>query len=534
MNEPIRLESEEEQCPEGDMSLTVRNTRTRTIITNNGYQKVTEVTKSCREHPEKVFRPQTKLTPTKSKYGFDVLADIGMQRCWEHRQIVEIHCKYKKRGIIIPEKTIETLCQRFLLYLVAVHIENLPKLAMLIDRQGGYVAHVDVTTTKGTPGILLIKDSWSGIRLLAASIPTESSEHMEPYLKEVLHHFGMPIAAIRDMGSGVEAAIAEVFPGIYVISCHYHFLRAIGHRLFDKIYPCFKGRVNRTGVKKKLRTLQKQFKKRKITNDSEKALELLDYLLEYTKDGNGISYPFSLSVVDLYRRCENIRHMVRTAILYNAKNNANSPCLSRLENALNLLKPPPAVRGRIHTEYLKLEERWKWFKSISKALRYRNGHVPLNNDGFLSDKELEKGRKMIDKLLARIDRFIIKSRFEKDRGFKKVLRGISELIKERREELFVPNITVNVNGKQKIRKLPRTNNSAEQDFRSFRRHGRRIRGDSDVERSIQRDGVGLAIMKNFEIRSYVQTVYGSMENMVSRFAEVTPESLEKAKRLFKQ
>ncbi len=504
------------------------------IVTKKGYQEVTEVTKKCIKHPEEVVRPLTKLTPTKSKYGFDVLADIGILRYREHRQVSEIHYKYKKMGIKIPEKSIETLCQRFLLYVVAVHVESFPEFAILIEKQGGCVIHVDVTTTKGNPGILLVKDNWSGIRLLAASIPSESSEHMKPYLKEILHHIGMPIAAIRDMGSGVEAAIAEVFPGIYVISCYYHFLRAIGHRLFDKIYPGFKGRMNRTGVKKKLRTLRKQIKTRKMTNDREKTLELLDYLLKYTKDGNGISYPFSLSTVDLYRRYENIRPSVRTAILDNVKNNVSSPCLSRLENALNLLKPPPAVQGRIHTEYLKLEKRWKWFKRIRKALRYRNGPVPLNTEGFLSDKKLEKGRKMIDKLLAKIDRFIKKGGFEKDRLFKKALRGISELIKKRREELFVPTVTVNVNGKQKVRKLPRTNNSAEQDFRSYRRHGRRIRGDSDVERSIQRDGVGLAIMKNFEIKSYVQTVYESMENMVTRFAEVTPENLEKAKILFKQ
>ena len=530
----VRLEPKESNCKLCNAQLNIRNTRTRKIVTKIGYQEVTEVTRKCTKHPDEVVRPLTKLTPTKSKYGFDILVDIGMQRYWKHRQIVEIHCKYKKMGIKIPEKSIETLCQRFLLYVVAVHIESFPELAILIEKQGGCVIHIDVTTTTGNPGILLVKDSWSGIRLLSASIPTESSEHMKPYLKDILHHIGMPIAAIRDMGSGVEAAIAEVFPGTYIISCHYHFLRAIGCRLFDKIYPGFKNRVNKTGVKKKLRTLRKQIKKRKMTNDIEKALELLDYLLEYTKDGNGISYPFSLSAVDLYRRCENIRPTVRTEILYNATNNVSSPCLSKLENALNLLKPPPAVRGRIHTEYLKLEERWKWFERIRKVLRYRNGPVPLNTEGFLSDKELEKGRKMIDKLLARIDRFIIKDRFKKDRYFKKVLRGISELIKERREELFVPNITVSVNGKQKIRKLPRTNNSAERDFRSYRRHGRRIRGDSDVERSIQRDGVGLAIMKNFEIKSYVQTVYGCMENMVSRFAEVTPESLEKAKRLFKR
>jgi hypothetical protein len=227
-----------------------------------------------------------------------------------------------------------------------------------------------------------------------------------------------------------------------------------------------------------------------------------------------------------------MRPAVHKAILARAKLNKNSPCLSQLENALNLLQPPPAVRGRIHSEYLKLKTRWKWFNRIRKTLRYRNGPVPLNTKGFLSNTELEKGRDTMDELQTNITNFIKTGNSGGDRTLKRVLHGISEMLTKRRDELLAPNITIEINGTRKIKQLPRTNNTTEQDFRSLRRHSRRIRGDSDVERSVQRDGPGLAIVKNIENKNYLQCVYGQLNNMPSRFAKVSRNNLEEANGLF--
>lgn len=261
-------------------------------------------------------------------------------------------------------------------------------------------------------------------------------------------------------------------------------------------------------------------------------MSFLKYVFAYKKDGNGLGYPFSLPATDFYRRCEEVRPKVHKMILVRAKDNVSSPCLSQLENTLNLLNPPPAIRGRIHSEFIKLDRRWNWFETIRKALRYRNGLIPLNTKGFLSNKELESGRKMVDKLQKDIDEFVKQGDCGKDRYLKRTLRGISELIAERKDELFVPNVVVNINGNKRVKKLPRTNNPIEQDFRSLRRHGRRIRGDGDVERIVQRDGPGLAIVKNLELRDYVRSVYGRPDRMALRFANVSSESLEMARALF--
>lgn len=479
-----------------------------------------------------MFQPNVKLTPPKSKYGFDIIADIGKLRFLRHNQIDEIFDSFKNRNVHIPKRSIENLCHTFLLYLVAVHLESLPKLTMLIENQGGYVIHIDTTNTKGNPQLLMIKDNWSGIRLIAASIPTEAADYVKPHLEMLQKQLRNPVAAIRDMGEGIENALNEVFSGVFIITCHYHFLRAVGQRLFNSMYFKFQRRVDRTGIKKNLRKLQKQFKKRKVTEERDDALSFLKYVFAYKKDGNGLGYPFSLPATDFYRRCEEVRPKVHKMILVRAKDNVSSPCLSQLENTLNLLNPPPAIRGRIHSEFIKLDRRWNWFETIRKALRYRNGLIPLNTKGFLSNKELESGRKMVDKLQKDIDEFVKQGDCGKDRYLKRTLRGISELIAERKDELFVPNVVVNINGNKRVKKLPRTNNPIEQDFRSLRRHGRRIRGDGDVERIVQRDGPGLAIVKNLELRDYVRSVYGRPDRMALRFANVSSESLEMARALF--
>jgi hypothetical protein len=528
----IRQEPEEEQCEKCQSKLNVRNTRSRTITGCHGKQRVTEVTKHCSQHPEKTFRPSKKLTPPKSKYGFDLLAEIGQHRFMEHRQITEISTILDKRNIHVPERSNENLTHRFLRYVVAVHIESLPLLATFVKQNGGYVVQVDGSTTCGSPLLLLIKDGFSGIRLLAASIPTESCECVQPYLETILEDFGEPVCAIRDRGGGIESALLNTFPEIYIITCHFHFLGNVGERLLTTKYYRFQRRVYRTGIMKKLRTLKKRLSHRKISDERDEALKMVEYVLAFKEDGKGLAFPFSVETMDFYRRCEEIRPKMQEAILARATTLKSSPCLIRLKNALDLIQPPPAVRGRIHAEYLQLIARWNWFERIRKTLRYRNGPVPLNNRGYLSDKELEDGKKELDNLQKEIEDFVNLRTNSTDRTLKQILRGILELLTERRDELFTPNVELIVNGKKNVRQLPRTNNAVEQDFRKIRRYWRRIMGNSDVEKNVQKQGVGQAIVANLEIKDYVNLVYGSLENMASRFASVTPDALERASDLF--
>lgn len=500
------------------------------IVTTSGETLLTVVTRHCPKHKGEVYPPEQELVPPKSRYGYDLIAEAGRLRFLENKQVQEINDVFSHRGISVPKRTVQWLCDRFLLFIMAVHLESLPRLSRLFAAQGGYVLHIDGSGRSG-PMVLLLREGWSGIRLLTAPIRSEAAEFIVPHLKLLKGFLGNPVAAVSDMSEGILAAIRDVFPVTYIIICHYHFLKGVGLKLFEPSYPRFRNRVDRRGVKKRLRVLRRILRRRKdLDEDEALALAIAEHVLAYEKDGKGLAYPFSLPMVDFYQRCMEAGVKVRKAILTRARRNVSSPFLSRLEDILRLLKPPPIVLGRLQTEYESLCARWTWFQRIRTALRYRNGPIPLSTKISLSDKDLEKGRKKLDRILAKIEAFEVKGGLDRHgRELRKALRKVAKTIMERRENLFAPNVMVNTNGKMMVKKLPRTNAPEEGEFRKARRHSRRIRGNSDVERQFQRDGPGMLMVQNLTDREYVRLVYGSLGQMAARFAKVSQESLEVAK-----
>jgi len=523
---------ERKRCGKCRKALQVQKTRSRCIATSNGKVNVTDVSLQCAEHKEEVFTPVNTLTPLGSEYGFDLITEIGQLRTLEHKQIAEIRDLLRIRGIPIPPRTIFSLSDKFLLYTVATHLESLPLLAQYINQQGGYVLHVDGSGRHG-PMVMLFKDSWSNIRLLASRVPSEGSEHISPYLRMLKHNFGLPVAVIRDMSDGIRYAVSRTFPDTYVIVCHYHFLRNVGLMLFDKIYPTFRNKVDRRGVKGQLKKIRRFLKRRKKSTDEDTIVSrIIDEILDYEKDAKGLAYPFSLPNVDFYRRCDTAIEKIKSEIHAYSRRNEPAPLLCEVRDILCLLKPPPIVIGKLQTEYDALNVRWQWFQRVRRALRYRNGPIPLSTQITQSEADLEKGRKKLDWIIEKIREFDECGGLSyHDRKLRKALCRLRKSIDEHRNELFAPNVMVNVNGKSVIKRLPRTNSPEETDFRLIRRHGCRIRGTGDVESQVQRNGVGLLISLNLANQRYVRLVYGGLNRMAERFSKVKPESLIRAKSL---
>jgi hypothetical protein len=473
------------------------------------------------------------ITPPKSPYGYDIIAEAGRLRYLEHKQIDEIRQILESRGVRIPGRTVAKKCNDFLSYVLAVHMEHLPEIGDLLKEKGGYVLNVDGTGTKGSPMLLLMKDGWSGIRLLAASVLSEGAQYVGPYLRLLDEKISKPVAAVRDMGKGIEAALKTSFPETYVITCHFHFLKAVAQSLFNSIYPTFRNRVDRRGVKKRVRTLRKKLKRKHNRNREEVlTIELIDHIMEFRKDGNGLAYPFSLPNVDFIRRCDEVGKQVRKAILANAERNVSSPILSRLENILRRLKPPPIVVGRIRSEYKELKERYKWFDRVRRALRYRNGPIPLSTDARLSNSMLERGRMMILNVREKMRAFEEANRSDgRTVKLRLALKKVGQQIDVRMDELFAPNVLVPSGSEMVEKALPRTSATVETDFRILRRHGRRITGNSDVENMVQRDGAGMLITLNLRDSGYVRELYGGLGRMAERFALVTDAALQTAKSL---
>jgi len=129
-------------------------------------------------------------------------------------------------------------------------------------------------------------------------------------------------------------------------------------------------------------------------------------------------------------------------------------------------------------------------------LRWKNGPIPLSTKVRWDDKQLKAARKGIDTFLEEIS---LNQREElscKGKGthLLRAFGTIEQIFTENLERLLAPSVEVQTPKGKRVIKLERTNNGVEQDFRSIRRHGRRLKGNKDVEELIQKEGVGLLLL----------------------------------------
>ena len=519
------------------MPLRVKKTQKRRLVTPTKDTKVVEVIKRCNCSNETfVSKKLRKLTPQKSPYSFDLLAQIGRLRFDEHRQVSDIRRHFSKSGISIPDTTAQRLCKRFLKYFTVVHLESTPQIKEKIEQNGGYVLQIDGTQNHGRGTIMLLKDSISGIRLFSERVVSEKADYIKPILEDIRDLYGQPLAVIRDMGKGIAKAVDNVFEGTVVIICHFHFLRALGNRLFKYYHDKFRKNVDKTGVKGKLKELRRNAKTRLKTVRDHFAAEILNELVgilddALTSSGEGLGYPFDLGKLRFYERCLKAEKRVEKLV-------------ERCMNAWNRVAIAYDVHGvlkRLHKSSYRLakyaeilQEREVWFKKARQALRWKNGPIPLSTKVRWDDRQLKAARKGIDTFLEEIS---LNQREElafkgKRSHLLRAFGTIEQMFIENRERLLAPNVEVQTPKGKRVIKLERTNNGVEQDFRSIRRHGRRLKGNKDVEELIQKEGVGLLLLLNMEIEEYVKMVYGSWDVMGKRFAEVKKGSLAAADKIF--
>src|SRR5437870_10915524 len=76
-----------------------------------------------------------------------------------------------------------------------------PGLKAALRAQGGYVLHLDGTCEGGGPMLMSSLDSLSQIVLGSVKVPSEKAEQIIPFLRELKARYGVPLAAVHDMGA---------------------------------------------------------------------------------------------------------------------------------------------------------------------------------------------------------------------------------------------------------------------------------------------------------------------------------------------
>ena len=498
-----------------------------------GKRIVTEVTLWCRLHRRRVYHPPP-LTPPKSPFAFEVVAEAGRLRFLEQRQLGEIATALHERGLpLLAERTVQRLTDRFLLYHTAVHLENFPRLREAFQQKGGYVLVLDATGTAGKMTLVLTDDDDSGGTgwvLLAAPVTDEGVKQVGPHLERLKRGLGPPLTGISDQSDGLRDSFREVFAGVYLLLCNFHVLRSIGESLAGKRYRRFHSEVERSGVKRALRSLRSRLRKaRGKSGEARQVLAWVDEILGWERAAHGRPYPFFWSGLEFYGRCERVRGELEAA-LHRPGRRAKGAPYHQLKKALDRLRLPTKRGERLARDFPALQERWRWFERARKVLGYRNGPVPLSPKGTLSEKGLERGRRQLDWLEGKVQEEVKeKSRSPLTWELHRLLQGLSKKLREHREELFAPNVRVRMNGKRVVRRVHRSNGSAERKFHGLRHRCRRITGDEGREGQVQREGPGMLMAGNLKDSRYTRVVYGTLSHLGERFAHVSEEALATAK-----
>ncbi|RLC28531.1 transposase, partial [Candidatus Woesebacteria bacterium] len=227
-------------------------------------------------------------------------------------------------------------------------------------------------------------------------IPSEKADKIIPFLKRIKHCYGIPLALVHDMGTGILSAVKEVFPGILDYVCHYHFLRDIGNDLFGIEYGRIRSELKKHSIRPALRGIVKASEERietepelaknldcylrdegKTTNvfPSVLAYILSNWILDANSESNGYGFPFDRSHFVFYKRLKTAKNIVDNLSTKKKKDNYIIKLNRVLAQAIN--------DRNLKTTVSRMEEKVQIFDQLRDAMRIAvaDGKKGLNDDG---------------------------------------------------------------------------------------------------------------------------------------------------------
>jgi hypothetical protein len=257
------------------------------------------------------------LVPPGAHFGYDVLVYAGTALWLRSRNEAEVVAELAQKNIRISPREVSLLANKFIVYLAIAHQQRVPDITTEMRRRGGYVCHLDATCEGRDPLLMSSIDSLSQIVLGNIKVPAEDQKHIVPFLDDIRRSFGIPLALVHDMGSGILKAVAKVFPGVPDFICHFHFLRDIGKDFLGKPYEVIRARLSAQQVSSKLhhraRKLQEQLEQHPATLEALRgsveqhqpfpvatlaslpllnAYTLIRWALDGKTEGQGYGFPF--------------------------------------------------------------------------------------------------------------------------------------------------------------------------------------------------------------------------------------------------
>lgn len=192
-------------------------------------------TRSCVRY-QRAYRPEEEgaLALPHGEFGLDVIALVGQLRYREHRSMPEIHEELGRRGVVLAERTVTNLIERYE-ELVALRLTDQHRLRDRLAREGGVVLALDgMQPDVGHEVLWVIRDCLTGEPLLARSLLSGTEADLAALLREVKDALPVPILGIVSDGQqSIGRAVRSALPEIPHQLCQFHYLREAARPIYE-------------------------------------------------------------------------------------------------------------------------------------------------------------------------------------------------------------------------------------------------------------------------------------------------------------
>lgn len=529
--------AEAQQCPGCSAKLQVQKSRRRQVVTlAHGPFEVREIIKTCRHNgcPPLKSNALAHLVKPGQKYGYDLIVHVGLLRYLMGLQREEIRRMLRNdHGIELSAGSVSALCDRFLAYLEALHFARAPVLKEALA--AGYPLHIDATCERGKGGLFICITGWQPKWVLcAARIPTENGQHLTPVVEKAVGLFGVPVATVRDMAEGCAQSVQSLSKtAIPDLVCHYHFLAAVGKKLFSQLYNALRGMLHLTRCRSDMYVLLRDLRKYSPTAKTEGRFgegtvrDSLKALILWLLNGNGCSdapFPFSLPQLEFARRCLQLEQRAGSWVC-RPHSLPERRALDSLRRLVTRMQRDPRFAATVD----KLETRWAEFCQLRGIMRLSNAELPRADIRCIQQHlpalellRLQQIKQAVDQYTAELEARVP----DQDKGNKKPESTAGIILRYLRQygaNLFGHPAKLDEQG-HVVAVVERTNNIAEHFFGGQKQKLRRRVGRGQLGRDLEKQPAQVALVSNLQDPQYVRLLSGSLENLPAAFAALEQQS----------
>ena len=472
-------------------------------------------------------------------FGYDVVVFVGKAMFCQQRRAAEIVEQLRSRNVRLSAREVGYLAKKFVVYLALAHRQSAPRLKKLMRDNGGYILHLDGTCEGGGPMLMSSLDSISEIVLGNVKVPSEKSQEIIPFLKEIKRRYGAPLACVHDMGVGILAAVKEVFPGTLDFICHFHFLRDLGKDLLEQDYDAIRKRLRQHALTEKLRYQARQLKAaidqhpgsvdsfcHSVQADSVPTQEvgrfpllcaysLIQWVLEGKTQGDGYGFPFDRPHLEFAKRLRLAAKKLESIKQIHLRDQwrDNLP-LFKLSCQLKRVCADKTLDKLIEAAELKIQI----FDQLRRAMRLAQvgGSAGLNSGGDLPPMgPIQQAVRAFRK------RIISRSDFQSASHWKTLVGQLDKYW----EKLFADPIAVQTPNGPVLIQPQRTNNILERFFRDFRRDARRRSGHNSINVFLQTMIADTPLVRNLDHPDYLKVLLNGQPTLEACFANIDAQTV---------